>query len=182
MPSYLFQKYLPNVLTEEECLRLISLAGEGEQATVGNRSTNLSLRRSRVTWLKRSEPEVQKVLNAMHRFARDQKIDIVNGKPEIQLTRYDAKDKGVYGPHMDCGESGYPLREVSITLLLSDPAEFSGGELLFPHLGRDVRSLRRGDAHVFRSWMVHAVNPVWRGTRWSLVIWIRRRPDRPEKK
>lgn len=68
-------------------------------------------------------------------------------------------------------------RRLSITVQLSDPADYEGGDLLLlppaaPPGAALVASRARGDAVVFRSEVLHRVAPVTRGERVSLVLWL----------
>ena len=64
-----------------------------------------------------------------------------------------------------------PVRKISMTLLLSDPSTFEGGELEFMSRGKRVK-LKQGQAVFFASWLQHRVKPVIRGERKSLVMWF----------
>lgn len=64
---------------------------------------------------------------------------------------------------------------LSMSVLLSDPADFDGGEFLAASGGRPVvHRPSRGDALLFHSEKVHNVATVTRGVRQSLVIelWV----------
>lgn len=76
-----------------------------------------------------------------------------------------------YGWHVDMGLGASANRKLSVTLQLSDPVDYDGGDLEFwvPELNANRA---RGSMTVFPSWTVHRVAPVTRGTRWSLVSWI----------
>lgn len=66
-------------------------------------------------------------------------------------------------------------RRVSAIILLSDPAEYDGGELLF-HLGWPNRVAvpnARGSLLAFRSEQTHEVTPLTRGERFSIATWYR---------
>ena len=76
------------------------------------------------------------------------------------------------------------IRKLSTTCQLTDGSEYTGGELQFdfrnydPHMrdeSKHVRSvseiLPKGSIVVFPSHLWHRVNPVTRGTRYSLVVW-----------
>jgi len=81
---------------------------------------------------------------------------------------------GFYDWHMDndvLGKHQPPVRKISMTLLLSDPATFEGGELEFMSKGRTAK-LKQGQAIFFSSWLQHRVKPVIRGERYSLVMWF----------
>ena len=64
-----------------------------------------------------------------------------------------------------------PVRKISMTLLLSDPKDFEGGEL---ELIDDKKrpNLKRGHALFFASFVRHRVKPVTKGNRKSLVMWF----------
>ena len=71
------------------------------------------------------------------------------------------------------GEGGNPIRKISMTLLLSDPSEFSGGDLLFADAGLSTPiPLKQGQAIFFASFLRHKVAPVKKGIRKSLVMWF----------
>ena len=58
-----------------------------------------------------------------------------------------------------------------MTLLLSDPSTFEGGELEFMSDGKPAK-LKQGQAILFASWLQHRVKPVTKGERKSLVMWF----------
>ena len=69
------------------------------------------------------------------------------------------------------GKHQPPVRKISMTLLLSDPATFEGGDLEFMSKGKNVK-LKQGQAVFFASWLQHRVKPVTKGERYSLVMWF----------
>jgi PKHD-type hydroxylase len=69
------------------------------------------------------------------------------------------------------GKTQAPVRKISMTLLLSDPSTFEGGELEFMDEGRMLK-LQQGQAVFFASWLQHRVKPVTKGERYSLVMWF----------
>jgi len=81
---------------------------------------------------------------------------------------------GFYEWHMDndiLGKHQPPVRKISMTLLLSDPSTFEGGELEFMQEGKTIK-LQQGQAIFFASWLQHRVKPVTKGERKSLVMWF----------
>ena len=81
---------------------------------------------------------------------------------------------GFYEWHMDNDVTGMkqpPVRKISMTLLLSDPSTFEGGELEFMSKGKTAK-LKQCQAIFFASWLQHRVKPVTRGERKSLVMWF----------
>jgi PKHD-type hydroxylase len=104
-----------------------------------------------------------------------------------QFTKY-SKDQ-FYDWHSDCFDVPYQssnknfngkIRKLSVTVSLSDPKDYKGGELEFDfkNTGKDIPSIKicdeiksRGSIVVFPSFVWHKVRPVTKGTRYSLVIW-----------
>jgi len=89
-----------------------------------------------------------------------------------QFTHYHTG--GFYDWHMDndvLGKLQPPVRKISMTLLLSDPSTFEGGDLEFMTKGKRAK-LKQGQAIFFASWLQHRVEPVTKGERNSLVMWF----------
>jgi len=84
-----------------------------------------------------------------------------------------------YGHHadaalMDSG-SGIPMRsDLSLTVFLSDPSEYDGGELVFSSVeGMTMTAkLEAGQAVLYPSNMLHEVKPVTRGARLASIVWV----------
>ena len=76
------------------------------------------------------------------------------------------------------------VRKISMTLNLTDPNSYEGGNLKFdlgPHVkGNRIKvcddSRSQGTLIVFPSFMYHCVTPVTSGTRYSLVLWLLGKP------
>lgn len=100
-------------------------------------------------------------------------------EPEtFQLTRYHEKNQGFYKPHEDGfyeGEPNIPVRKLSMSLQLTSPEYYEGGQLEFPDdkksfVEEDARE--QGTAIFFPSYLKHGVKPVTKGIRYSLVSWF----------
>lgn len=98
----------------------------------------------------------------------------------FQLSTYsaDSNDQGGNG-HYDWHNDFSPLertipRKLSMSLLLSDPDEFEGGELQIKPDSDNAISLeqKKGRAWFFPSYTLHRVAPVTKGVRRSLVLWV----------
>ena len=72
------------------------------------------------------------------------------------------------------------VRKLSVTISLSDPKDYKGGDLEFDFRNHPLKSTNkvickdvkpRGSIVVFPSFLWHRVKPVISGTRYSLVIW-----------
>jgi PKHD-type hydroxylase len=81
-----------------------------------------------------------------------------------------------YGPHLDSPLMGgaHPMRaDISVTVFLSEPSEYGGGELSIagdqaPH---GVKAAA-GDAVLYPSGSIHQVRPVESGVRLVAVTWL----------
>ena len=107
-----------------------------------------------------------------------------------QFTKY--KKGQYYDWHCDSWEKPYvrehpndqshgKIRKISVTVTLSDPKNYKGGELEFdfrnkdpdkkPNIHKCTEILPKGSLVVFPSFVWHRVCPVKSGERNSLVIW-----------
>jgi PKHD-type hydroxylase len=81
-----------------------------------------------------------------------------------------------YGSHVDNAVmyQPQPLRtDISVTVFLSAPEEYDGGELLIDDLAvRQKVKLPAGSAIVYPATTLHRVEPVTRGERLGAIIWI----------
>ena len=109
-----------------------------------------------------------------------------------QFTKY--KLNQYYDWHCDSADKPYDkpddpnshgkIRKLSMTCQLTDGSEYTGGELQFdcrnydPHMRDEDKHvltvkeiLPKGSIIVFPSFVWHRVQPVTKGTRYSLVVW-----------
>ncbi len=81
-----------------------------------------------------------------------------------------------YGMHVDSPLMGsqYTIRtDVGMTLFLSEPDTYEGGELLVKTETGDVKfKLAAGDAIVYPTTKLHQVLPVIKGVRMAVVTWM----------
>lgn len=93
----------------------------------------------------------------------------------LQYGIYHSSRQGFYTVHTDSALKGFGgmNRKLSFSILLNDPSEFEGGDLiLMPSKDGIKIDLDRGEAVFFPSFMPHQVTPVTKGERHSLVGWI----------
>ena len=150
-------------------------------------------RNSDVTWLddkwiyKELHPYVEIAnINAGWNFQWDY-------SESCQFTKYSTGQ--YYGWHCDSWQEPYKrqdkadptdgkIRKISMTVSLSDPSEYEGGNLEFDFRNntdwdiqqrtgfKECKEIRpRGSIVIFPSFVWHRVKPVTKGTRYSLVMW-----------
>lgn len=89
----------------------------------------------------------------------------------LQFTKYESPS-GHYGAHIDKSFNGI-VRKLSISVQLSDPQDYEGGDLVVTISGsEDVLPKEKGKLIAFPSYVLHQVKPVTKGTRYSLVAWV----------
>ena len=145
--------------------------------TVGE---NEDTRKSNIKWIPQNEDWFwlyEKLAN-MAVEANDKlwKFDLHQIPEMIQYTEYHAP-AGHYDWHADIGPGILSKRKVSITVQLSEPDEYEGGDLeLFRGGSTDGPFLQAernaGCVFLFPSYVMHRVTPVTRGTRKSFVLWL----------
>jgi predicted 2-oxoglutarate/Fe(II)-dependent dioxygenase YbiX len=143
---------------------------------LGSGHEDEEIRRSRIVFLhieERNEWLFRRVWEAAQEFNRQfLGADVTGIENNIQLARYDSDDRGFYNWHTDFAQVA-PNRKISISVQLSQPEDYEGGDLeLF--FGKEPYKTERarGTLIAFPSFVLHRVTPVTRGTRWSLVAWI----------
>jgi PKHD-type hydroxylase len=166
-----------NIFTPEQCAQIIDLGNTKLQpaTTLG---LNNDWRKSQVAWLYATDIEFAfrqmtgAILTVNERFF---KFDLFGLAEGLQFTRYDAPTDH-YGMHADKIYNNV-VRKLSVTIQLSNPEDYEGGELVL-HQGKDpvVMPKELGKMIVFPSWALHEVRPVTKGTRYSLVAWVTGKP------
>lgn len=88
----------------------------------------------------------------------------------MQIGRY--SEGGHYDWHQDIKvPENQRQRKLSISILLNDPAEFEGGDLVFKGAEDKKIFTQQGTIVVFPSFVEHKVTPVTKGTRYTAVTW-----------
>lgn len=138
-------------------------------------------RKSKIKWCPQSE-EWSWVYEKLHDLLYEAnsvmwKMDLSLMPEPIQYTEY-YEGGGHYDWHMDCGIGAQNRRKISVTVQLSHPDDYEGGDLEFNtgnvHQGPRVQ----GAAVIFPSFFMHRVTPVTKGTRKSFVLWVGGEPYR----
>ena len=195
-PPYQAFELDPGAFTERQCDRIIA-AGEtfaaAEAALEGEGGAEVSdgsIRRSRTAWLPPDDDSwwiYDKLAKIAERANRRYGFDLTGFGEDLQFTVYD-EPGAFYSWHQDGLDGGVANRKLSIVIQLSDPAEYSGGEVQFFEVADDYDdeqlevftrlSRQRGTAIVFPSFEYHRVLPLRAGLRHSLVSWVSGPPFR----
>jgi len=90
-------------------------------------------------------------------------------------------DGGHLDWHMDVGAHGVNKRKLAMTVQLSDPKDYDGGDFeIWMGGSREPLTVPRekGDVIIFPAFLMHRVKPTTRGERRCLVFWTGGRPFR----
>ena len=145
-----------------------------EGATYNNDATH---RKSIIRWVNEEYDFKNYLMRWVHEANQIAfNVNITPQIGEMQFTEYSSEYKGEFKAHQDINWNNHqPFdRKLSMTIQLSDGADYDGGDFEFvdtpsPHPNQ-FRT--KGSILVFPSYLVHKVSPVVRGTRYSLVCWI----------
>ena len=111
----------------------------------------------------------KQILNHVRQYVKDTGAEVGDMQfSDIEVLRYKASEGGVYKPHVDSSLL-YP-RRLSIIILLNN--EYEGGQLEFPGVGKIAKTANTGIIWPSAFMYPHGVNPVTKGTRYSIVGWI----------
>jgi len=170
------------VLTAADCAAILALeprlkameGGIGRIFTAGEIIPNA--RRSEVRWLPLM-PETQGIYDKIADclIAADRRFFHLNPRlPQIaQFAQYRGEVAGFYDWHADTYDDPFGNgRLISLSVQLSDPADYDGGALEIETAQGVIEGDRsQGAVILFRSSALHRVAPVTRGLRRSLVLW-----------
>jgi len=170
-----------NIFTPEELERIIVIGKRLKpiKAWTGldPRKDASGHRKSLISWIKINS-ETEWIFKRISDIAMENNRQYWNFDLEkietLQFTQYLSSEEGNYHAHTDPAPWSLPHnRKLSMSLQLSDPNDYEGGELLL-HLSHNptVISKQKGMMVFFPSHTLHEVTPVTKGERYSLVAWI----------
>jgi PKHD-type hydroxylase len=156
-----------------------SLPFEGA-TLLGNQDVNeiKKIRSSSVKWIPKNDEWMWLYNKLMDMAMTANKalwnFDLISAPELIQYTEYYDVEGGHYGWHQDIGTGDGSHRKVSITVQLSEPDEYEGGDLEMWKGGESYVTAEKGAGvvFIFPSYMMHRVTKVTKGTRRSFVLWV----------
>jgi len=163
-----------NAFSKEECQTIINIA-KNKGLIKGKTRGDSDVRDSKISWLYpiddmdwvyRRVTDITLNLNEIF-F----KFDLFGLNEGFQFTNYEAPSSK-YGKHVDRAINS-PVRKLSISIQLTNPEEYEGGELYLYDDDKGVlMDKTQGTLIIFPSYVLHEVMPVTKGTRNSLVTWV----------
>ena len=184
---YRFTKAIPKNI----CEKIINLGKEKklEKAKIDDQKKTApkTKRDSKIIWLNDQwiYELIQPYLNeankaAMWNFNIDwnESLQFTVYKKEQHYTWHPDQSVNPYNNKKDLNFDG-KIRKISMSLNLSDPSEYKGGELNFCWKDKNMKDVivkdkefkQQGSLIFFPSFVWHKVSPITSGTRYSLVMW-----------
>jgi PKHD-type hydroxylase len=175
--------YSKNRLQPEVCDEIIKLGKELDIKEAGifgadtaSKVKDSKMRVSKAGWF----PKGHAVEMMIHNYVALANLEagwnfVITGKETVQFGEY--KTKAFYDWHSDTTwNPAVPFRKLSVTVNLSDPKDYAGGNFeIRSQTGQEFKLNQfrlRGTVIVFPSFLKHRVTEVTRGKRYSLVQWL----------
>ena len=169
------------LFTPSQCQDIINMGHQqkSQEALVGHKEKaggnyDTKKRITTISWIPfKAMPEMYKMIERTMNQANGNHFGYEGMQitEPAQFTEY--PKGGFYDWHMDAEVQGRfepPVRKISMTILLSPPNEFEGGDLEFMTVGNKPPQLLQGQAIFFCSMLSHRVAKVKKGIRRSLVM------------
>ena len=167
---------LENVLTAQELAAIREFLKQAEfedgkataEAAIRDRKANQQLKRSGALPV---DPIIQQA------YIRHAVFQAWAMPMRMSIPLFNRYGEGMfYRQHVDAPVSNTspPMRcDISVTLFLSDPADYDGGELVLESpTGPSAVKLAAGSAFAYHTNVLHSVNKITRGERCAVVNWI----------
>lgn len=180
---------VPNVLTPEELQvirRELDAAAFVDGTTTAGWSAKGVKRNLQVSTQSSNQPRLQQLVRqALLRNGTLMSAVIPATMTQPLFNRYDIGME--YGLHVDAalmGEPGDEVRtDVAITLFISDPRAYEGGDLVVNTSGLEYGfKLDAGAAIAYPADSLHRVTPVTQGARHAAIIWVQSKVRDPKKR
>ncbi|NJR23372.1 MAG: Fe2+-dependent dioxygenase [Richelia sp. CSU_2_1] len=128
--------------------------------------------------LKNDAAPTQELRNLVNQALKRNSLFQIAARPKairpIMFSRY--QGGMYYGTHIDnaiMGDEELMRSDLSLTLFLSDPANYTGGELVIESTqGEQAFKLDAGSMVVYPTTTLHRVEPVTEGERLAAVTWV----------
>lgn len=161
---------LPEILSLEECQQAANLARGLPHYNGAVDRANSDARRCRCTWLGPGSETgwlYDRVADCFLSANRALGFSLVGMLEPLMAVAYGQGDK--FDWHVDAGTELAANRKLSMSIVLTPPSQYDGGDLEFlPDAGLVGRP-EAGSAVVFPSYLAHRVAPVLSGKRIALV-------------
>jgi PKHD-type hydroxylase len=169
-----------NIFSEEELMWIDNLKNlypyQDAKVVLNEETSEDSIRKSKIKWIHYDEYSYwlydklkDLVIDTNSQIWQFNLHSIIDS---IQYTEY-YEGGGHYDWHVDIGPNPINHRKISMTIQLSDPNDYEGGDFEI-WSGGDFKKVEKskGTLILFPSFLLHRVTPITKGIRKSLVLWV----------
>ena len=191
--TQIYKEY-PGLLTPKECQDIIDIwptldrgvatTTNGRELLLDEREYGSNLRRGTTAFPNSARiPHWDKIISAINNYNIEQQINL-NGVYEVQMAKYVKGD--YFNKHQDISVKQWSrmvqndnTRKISVSINLSAPEAYKGGELIFfTEKTKDgsngiEMNKQQGTLMAFPSYCEHQVLELVTGIRFALVIWAK---------
>jgi PKHD-type hydroxylase len=169
------------LFSPDECERIREL-GESLSLEPGRMTRpGMYARRCSYAWMESTDASrwiYERIAAAVREANAGYRFELRGMLDPLQFTRYDAQTHDEIGWHVDCGEGPNTTRKLSLTVQLSPPDAYAGGDLEFLAMPGSSFMRHMGAAILFPALLAHRVTPILSGSRCSLVAFFNGPPFR----
>lgn len=170
-PTQTSVQILKGAFTAAECDQIIALGESGGRVSGEIEKGYSGMRVSELTWIDPDDHAhwvYHRIGMLLMRANEAYGFRLVGLQEPLQFSRYGVG--GRFDWHVDAGGTATAGRKLSLSVQLSDSADYAGGDLEFlNNTGSPARE--RGTAILFPSFLSHRVTPVISGLRRTLIAW-----------
>jgi len=152
-----------NFLSPEECQKVIDFSEQAKfsEGTIGQERDNASIRDSKVTCLRANSGNMwlfERLEMAITQMNSAYKYNLLGFYEGVQVASY--KSGGKYGWHIDVGPAHNSTRKLSMSIQLTDPDAYEGGDLEFMNVSNKTEKAI-GTLIVFPSFLLIILKMLW---------------------
>lgn len=185
LQNYLDACWIEGYFTPDEVAQISKRYEEGlkkEAEVTSNEVIEPDFRKSTVAFVQPEDPEFNNIMLRLAQVAlqinsQRYMYDLLGFYEDIQIAEYGKDD--FFEWHADFGNGVASNRKLSISVQLSKPEDYEGGDLQFM-IGKEAVNAPRtqGTVIIFPSYNLHRVTPITAGHRRSMVGWVSGNPFR----
>jgi hypothetical protein len=177
-----YRKPLPQIITlpflsADKCKKIIEQSDRWTEGTVLKFGQFIKAKEHRSVQIARSgldeeiEDNIFKTIFKTNASSFRYHLEGFNEKDPPFVFKYTADREDHYDWHTDMIQNSV-IRKLSFSIQLTDPLEYTGGDLEFMPAVVDSKIRNQGTMTIFPSFLTHRVSPVTQGVRHVIVGWI----------
>lgn len=179
LENFVEASWIEHYFSNKECDTIIDLFKKKQslQAQVSDEGIHVpELRKSMVCAIEPNNEEYQGLIVKLAQLAiqvnaQKYQFELSGIYEPLQIAKYGVND--LFDWHSDFSMGDASTRKLSLSVQLSSPSDYEGGDLQIMKNTQVINTPRtRGTVIIFPSFVQHRVTPITNGERMSFVAWI----------